>query len=77
MALVLVNVIDRNGVAAQDSSSERPSTGTHEQARGAGGELRVRQWFAPSDLFLHNKDMSGFYPISAAQVSSLIVEPLF
>jgi peptide/nickel transport system substrate-binding protein len=75
MALVLVNAIGMDGAAAQDALSERPSTGTDGQLRGAGGELSVRQWLAPDNLFMHHIT-DDFYPLAAAQVSSLIVEPL-
>lgn len=74
MSLMLINSLSE-GVAAQDALSERPSIGTDEQTRGAGSELKVRQWFAPNDLFMHH--IAGErHPFAAAQVSSLIVEPL-
>jgi peptide/nickel transport system substrate-binding protein len=76
VALVLVNSIGMDEVAAQDALSERPSFGTEEQIRGAGGELSVRQWLAPDHLFMHHNTIERRYPMAAAQVSSLIVEPL-
>ena len=61
--------------SAQEIASDRPSIGTDGQLRGAGGELLVRQWSAPNDLFFHHYT-DDFYPFSIAQVSSLIIEPL-
>jgi peptide/nickel transport system substrate-binding protein len=72
MALCLVNSIGIDGVSAKVTLSGRPSTGTDEQTRGEGGELRVRLWFAPEHAFAH---LPGFPP-SASEVSSLILEPL-
>lgn len=37
-------------VAGQASKSRRPDGGTKDQTRGAGGELRIRQWQAPQEL---------------------------
>jgi len=67
-------------VAAQDASPEaspagsgevRPSVGTEGQERGAGGELRLMQWQAPTSLSPHaatgDKDLLG---------SMLVLEPL-
>jgi len=56
------------GVAGADA---RPQAGTENQERGAGGELRIIQWQAPSHLSSHqatgDKD---------SMASSLISEPL-
>ncbi len=73
--LAALNAVGTTGAAAQDSAGERPSTGTEDQIRGAGGELLVRQWLAPNDLFLH-RNVDDFFPIAVSQVSSMIVEPL-
>lgn len=69
-----------NTVVAQDATPEAspaaggaaaPSTGTENQERGAGGELRIIQWQAPSHLSSHqatgDKD---------SMASCLISEPL-
>ena len=72
MTLVLVNSVGVDGVAAQNTPSERPNIGTDGQLRGAGGELKVRQWLAPNHAFAH---LAGFPP-TVAQVSSLVLEPL-
>ncbi len=72
LAVALVNSGSNQGAAAQDAAAERPDFGTQEQRRGEGGELKVRQWIAPSTAVAH---LSGFPP-SAAQVSALILEPL-
>ncbi len=61
--------------SAQESTPEaigsRPSFGTEAQERGAGGELRLLQWQAVTNLSLHNstgtKDVLG---------GTLIFEPL-
>ena len=57
MALMLVNSIGMDSVAAQDQLSARPDTGMEPLTRGAGGELRVRLWYTPNNVFTHlNKD---------------------
>ena len=48
-----------------------PSAGTEGQTRGAGGELRLLQWQAPSQLSIHN--ITGDKDGLAAQ---LVLEPL-
>ncbi len=73
VALMLVNSIHIERAEAQDVHGGRPTAGTERQLRGAGGELRVRQWPAPASVFAH---LTAFPP-SAAQVSSMILEPLF
>jgi peptide/nickel transport system substrate-binding protein len=77
LALMLVNTIGPEQARAQDDSSGRPSAGTAGQVRGSGGQLEVKQWLPPSDLFIHHaKKLDELYPLSAVQVSSMIVEPL-
>ena len=72
LSLVLVNSVGDQRAAAQDPSSERPSFDTQDQVRGAGGELEVRQWFAPSNAVAHLTEN----PPPASQLSSMILEPL-
>ena len=67
------------GAAAQDATAEAtpatsavaPSAGTEGQTRGAGGELRILQWQAPSHLSIQNA--SGDKDVLAGQ---LVLEPL-
>jgi peptide/nickel transport system substrate-binding protein len=72
LLLALVNAADEHGAAAQEPHATRPAHGTQTQVRGAGGELRVRQWYAPDNVVAHLTD----FPDSTPQVSSLILEPL-
>jgi peptide/nickel transport system substrate-binding protein len=72
LSLVLVNSVSNHRIAAQDPTEERPAFGTQNQVRGAGGELEVRQWFAPRNVVAHLTD----FPQSTAQISSMILEPL-
>ena len=72
MALMLVNSVTIEAASAQEAAAGRPTFGTDGQVRGAGGELKVRQWIAPENVFAHITE----FPISAAQVSSMILEPL-
>lgn len=72
LSLVLVNSVSQPEVSAQTPPAERPTAGTRDQVRGAGGELKVRQWFAPSNVVAHLTD----FPQAAAQISSMILEPL-
>lgn len=72
LTLTLVNSVGGREVAAQNPPAERPTVGTHDQVRGAGGELKVRQWFAPSNVVAHLTD----FPASTPNVSSMILEPL-
>ena len=70
-----------NGAIAQDASPEAspvasggataPSAGTENQTRGQGGELRLLQWQAPSQMSPHNS--TGDKDVLAAQ---LVLEPL-
>jgi peptide/nickel transport system substrate-binding protein len=68
----ILNSIKLDGAAAQDVSlSERPALGTENQTRGAGGELRMLQWQAPTIALSHRGQ--GTKDILAA---SLVLEPL-
>jgi len=57
--------------AAVVAGAIRPTIGTEGQTRGAGGELKVLEWQAPTNLSVHSA--SGGADISAA---SLVTEPL-
>jgi peptide/nickel transport system substrate-binding protein len=65
------------GAAAQDASpaaaggAQAPSVGTEGQTRGGGGELRLLQWQAPSQMSPHNS--TGDKDVLAAQP---VLEPL-
>src|SRR5690349_9499760 len=72
LSLMLINAVGDRQAAAQTPPAQRPTAGTDDQVRGAGGELRVRQWFAPSNVVAHLTES----PKSAAQISSMILEPL-
>jgi peptide/nickel transport system substrate-binding protein len=76
ITLFVLNSIKLDGVAAQDSGSislsERPMIGTEGQTRGAGGELKLLQWQAPSIAFSHKG--TGTKDWNAA---SLVMEALF
>ena len=52
---------------ATPASSGRPQTGTENQERGSGGELRLIQWQAPTSLSPHvvggSKDWLGAQPV--------------
>jgi peptide/nickel transport system substrate-binding protein len=73
LSLMLVNSVSDRAAAAQTPPAERPTVGTDDLVRGAGGELWVRQWFAPSYVVAH---LTDFLPQSVAQISSMILEPL-
>jgi peptide/nickel transport system substrate-binding protein len=70
-----------NGAGAQDASPTAgtgstpvgvaPAEGTEGQARGGGGELRLLQWQAPTQMSPHNS--TGDKDVLAAQ---LVLEPL-
>ncbi|MCO5221794.1 MAG: peptide ABC transporter substrate-binding protein [Thermomicrobiales bacterium] len=76
ITLFVLNSMKFDAVAAQESGSvspsERPAVDTEGQTRGAGGELKLLQWQAPSIAFSHKgtgtKDWNA---------SSLVLEPLF
>jgi len=85
VALFVVNATNPISALAQDSAtpeagatptapapiSTRPTTGTDGQTRGAGGELKVLEWQAPTSLGIHAA--SGGADRAAA---SLVSEPL-
>lgn len=60
-----------SGGAGMTSGTPRPITGTENQERGSGGELKLIQWQAPSQMSPHQA--SGDKDILAA---SLVLEPL-
>jgi peptide/nickel transport system substrate-binding protein len=60
-----------SGGAGMASGTPRPTTGTESQERGSGGELKLIQWQAPSQLSPHVA--AGDKDILAA---SLVLEPL-
>jgi peptide/nickel transport system substrate-binding protein len=53
LTLLALNSVHSRGASATDVPSGRPSFGTEGQKRGAGGELRIRQWQAPSGANVH------------------------
>src|SRR5262245_20362076 len=66
------------GVSAQDATpvpavgkGSAPSSGTEGQTRGAGGELKLLQWQAPTTL---NMQLAGSFKDQLA--SCLVTEPL-
>ena len=85
VAIFVVNSVDPGAVSAQgaatpeagaspvatDVTSVRPSFGTEGQQRGAGGELKVLEWQAPTSLGIHSA--SGGADRAAA---SLVTEAL-
>src|SRR5699024_5226859 len=71
-ASVVTFLANSAGVAAQDatptaSTGKRPDAGTEGQERGAGGELRIIQWQAPTSLSPHTvtgtMDWLGALPV--------------
>ena len=75
ITLFVLNSMKIEGVAAQDpnlSASTRPTVGTESQTRGAGGELKILQWQAPSIAFAHKG--TGTKDFLA---SSIVLEGLF
>jgi peptide/nickel transport system substrate-binding protein len=74
IALGLLHLTD---VAAQDATPETgappaaPTMGTEGQTRGAGGELRILQWQAPTTLNMH---LAGSFKDQLA--ACLVTEPL-
>ncbi|MEZ4504705.1 MAG: peptide ABC transporter substrate-binding protein [Thermomicrobiales bacterium] len=72
LTLALVNSRPAVEASAPHTPADRPSFGTEGQLRGSGGELKVREWFAPNCAVAH---LWEGLP-SAARVSSLILEPL-
>ena len=65
------------GVAAQDtgtvSLSERPSINTEGQTRGAGGELKILQWQAPSIAFSHKGTGTKEWNAASLVLEALLV----
>jgi len=57
--------------AAAMQAAVAPSAGTEGQTRGAGGELRLLQWQAPTQMSIHN--VTGDKDVLAGQ---LVLEPL-
>ena len=57
----------KKGGAGMESATLRPMDGTEDQERGAGGELKIIQWQAPSTLLAHtvggDKDILAFSPV--------------
>src|SRR6187397_162186 len=45
LSLMLINSVSNLQAAAQTPPAQRPTAGTDDQIRGAGGELYVRQWY--------------------------------
>ncbi len=70
-------LLDAAGVAAQDATptaggvAAAPTSGTDGQTRGAGGELKLLQWQAPTTL---NMQLAGSFKDQLA--SALVTEPL-
>ena len=69
VAAFVANSLTFQGASAQDSTGAvtRPTGGTENQQRGAGGELKLIQWQAVSTLSPHNatgtKDALGATPV--------------
>ena len=79
-APVALNLLRISGVAAQDATpgaspeaglTAAPASGTAGQTRGAGGELKILQWQAPTTL---NMQLAGSFKDQLA--SCLVTEPL-
>ena len=74
---VALGVLRLTDVAAQEATPEAaaaaaaPATGTDGQTRGAGGELKLLQWQAPTTL---NMQLAGSFKDQLA--SCLVTEPL-
>ena len=75
ITLFVLNAIKIEGTSAQEGAPDllsiRPTTGTENQQRGAGGELRILQWQAATVANTHRAQ--GTKDILAA---SLVSEPL-
>ena len=76
-APVALGILRLTDVAAQEATPEAesltaaPATGTDGQTRGAGGELKILQWQAPTTL---NMQLAGSFKDQLA--SCLVTEPL-
>jgi peptide/nickel transport system substrate-binding protein len=77
VTMFVLNSVKIGGASAAPSAQEaqmgstRPTEGTEGQTRGAGGELKILQWQAPTHLSLHTSQ--GTKDLLAA---SLVTEPL-
>lgn len=69
--LVLQNAPGASATSGASAITERPAVGTESQQRGAGGELKILQWQAPSQAGAHTA--GGTNDLLAA---SLVSEPL-
>ncbi|MGI8475788.1 MAG: peptide ABC transporter substrate-binding protein [Thermomicrobiales bacterium] len=71
VTLFVLNAVKVDGAAAPAAAADHPSEGTEGQTRGAGGELKLLQWQAPTVLSQHvatgTKDQIA---------SALVSEPL-
>ena len=74
---VALGILRLTDVAAQDATPgtgappAAPTVGTEEQTRGAGGELKLLQWQAPTTLNMH---LAGSFKDQLA--ACLVTEPL-
>ena len=77
VTLFVLNSMKIEGAAAQDSGtvslSERPSLQTEGQTRGAGGELKILQWQAPSIAFSHKGTGTKDWNASSLVLEALLV----
>ena len=77
VTLFVLNSTKIEGAAAQDSGtvslSERPSLQTEGQTRGAGGELKILQWQAPSIAFSHKGTGTKDWNASSLVLEALLV----
>jgi peptide/nickel transport system substrate-binding protein len=72
VVLFVLNAVKPQGVAAQaEGAAGRPSVGTENQQRGAGDELRILQWQAPTHLSPHTSTGTKDY-----LAACLVLEPL-
>ena len=70
-ALALANTVSAQTPTDDAAASSRPTSGTDGQERGAGGDLKILQWQAPTHLSPHNG--TGVKDIAAA---GIVLEPL-
>jgi peptide/nickel transport system substrate-binding protein len=73
VTLFVLNAVKVEGTSAQDTDilSVRPTVGTENQQRGAGGELRILQWQAATVANIHRSQGT-----KDSLASSLVSEPL-
>lgn len=69
IALFLLNGVPN--LAAAQATQGRPASGTENQKRGEGGELKILQWQAPTVLTVHNATGS-----KDTEACALFMEPL-